>query len=120
MRQSRKSSAGILLLATSLLTGCAATSSPDDRWSYLGNDPELKSPPMMRLGDASDPAWRLEAQEKMAAWQLKLRAASDVAKSACVRETGESATSGLVSGYGKNFIACMKTRGWGIGYSNPL
>ena len=112
--------AALVLMAAGVLSGCAATSHAGDRWTYLGNDAGLKSPGMMRLGDDSDPAWRLEAQELVAAWQLKLRAASDVAKTACVRETDESATPGPVLGYGKNFIACMKARGWGTGYSNPL
>jgi hypothetical protein len=109
----------LLALAATCLVGCGTATTSKDNWAYTGSDAALRLPPPMRIGDSSDPAWRLEAQEKMAAWQQKRQAAAEAEKSTCARETGQSEASSLWTGYTETFMACMKARGW-TKASDPL
>ena len=110
----------VIFMTAAWLTACGSAVTKGDNWSYIGPEAALKLPPMMlRPGNASDPAWKKEADEKMAAWQSAIRQAADTAKAACASETGESVTPGYLTGYGDAFMACMKRRGWAR-FSDPL
>ena len=110
----------LMSLATACIAGCGTTSPGKESWAYVGKDPMLRSPPNTRVGNASDPAWRLEAEAAMATWNRLQETAIGSAKEACVRETGESGTPNLWTGYSAPFMACMKARGWLCCFSNPL
>ena len=109
-----------IMIFAACATSCSAPPARHENWAYLGNDVALKSPPLMRNGDATDPVWRAEAQEKIAVWQQKIREAVESAKTKCSAETGVSKSPDFLSGYPQDFMACMKKNGWGPRFSNPL
>ncbi|MEI6723015.1 MAG: hypothetical protein WCO67_19810 [Betaproteobacteria bacterium] len=94
------------ILATSaLLTGCAASTSRGDNWTYVGADPVYRNPPLMPRGSMTTEAWQLDIQQKMQEWHRRNREEIEKAKQAC-------------AGEGSDFSACMKARGWARA-SNP-
>ena len=109
-----------LLLAAACMAGCGTASTGKESWAYVGKDPVLRSPPTGRVGDSSDAVWRREAEERMALWQRIRQEATDRAKEACARETGESLTPNIWTGYGAAFMTCMKARDWICCFSDPL
>ena len=109
----------LFALSAMCLVACAPVSSGKDQWAYVGRDESLRAPPRIARGDLSAAAWMAQMQTSQAAWFERREEAAELAKEACVRETGESKIPGFWLGYSNAFITCMLARGWTRG-SNPL